>query len=96
MTAPESHDSSRGHVMQLGRRGRGRGGGVCVCVCLGLGCVRSCWDDDDNTNIMWSRLWTKSGPAGLAARRINCWQRGRWGMGVQACVCVIGSEVCVG
>ena len=73
-----------------------RTGWVCVCVC-GIGvCVCSCWDDDDSTNIMWSRLWTKSGPAGLAARRINCWQRGRWGdgcVGVYVCVCLC---VCIG
>lgn len=37
--------------------------------------VRVCvWDwNDDITLYVQSRLWAKSGPAGLAARQINCW-----------------------
>ncbi len=74
------------------------GVGVCVCVCvcvcvfgIGMGwdvCVQLLgwrWQH----NIMWSRLWTKSGPAGLAARWINCWMEG---VGVDA---YVRMRVCV-
>lgn len=43
-------------------------------------------------NIMWSRLWTKSGPAGLVARLINCWAEGALGGWACRRVCV---SVCV-
>lgn len=45
-------------------------------------CVCSYWDDDI-TLCVWSRLWAKSGPAGLAARQINCWtlREGGWAWG---------------
>lgn len=50
-----------------------------VVVVLQNGCVCSYWDDDI-TLCVWSRLWAKSGPAGLAARQINCWTlREGWG-----------------
>lgn len=47
-----------------------------MCVC--------CYWYDDITLCVWGRLWAKSGPAGLAARQINCWTlregggHGRW------------------
>lgn len=49
-----------------------------------LFCVGVCSCSDDN--IMKSRLWSKSGPAGLAARWIN---RSVGGV----CMCVFSSDI---
>lgn len=42
------------------------------------GCVCTYWDDNI-TLCVQSRLRAKSGPAGLAARQINCWTLGGGG-----------------
>lgn len=54
---------------------------VAVVVVCQDGCVCSDWDDDI-TLCVRSRLRAKSGPAGLAARQINCWTLRGVGVGV--------------
>lgn len=57
------------------------------------GCVCTYWDDDI-TLCVQSRLRAKSGPAGLAARQINCWTLRRGGGGWTGTQTCVGGGVC--